>query len=402
MEIFLLHTVALLRPIASMDVAGADLFDLTGTFLLALVVVAFLSDSAIRRTISISPVDLFIAAFSLWTVSIYIVYFEVATIRDVAKVVTPLISYVVVKNIIKKRYQYGVMMRCMIGGFSLAAFASVILIASGKGVDYVSYWTDITRWQGAYRGSHNFGHSMALFFMLIVWYAHFARRDSDGQLKKLTPIAVLGLTSLGTVAVWCLYMSQTRSAILGAIIFSVIYMLAFNKKLLLIGGAVLAIVASLTLPSWLPTLLPDLVLLERGTIDASELGSGRPKYWQHNLSLYADLPLDKKIAGVGIGNKAKTMDASKEEALDSHNDWLDLLIQTGFVGLVLYLMLQLLLIKVIVGLPKHERVPLLAIFIAVNVMMFVSNSYVYRIGVAQPYYMLLAFIESRWRRDVTK
>src|SRR5438552_14297138 len=99
-------------------------------------------------------------------------------------------------------------------------------------------------------------------------------------------------------------MSEVRSALVGLIVFVVLYWGFTNRRLLIAMSALVGLIAVATLPYWAPALLPDVVTLERAHGDASDLGSGRPKYWAHNLQLFADLPIDQKIAGIGIGNIA--------------------------------------------------------------------------------------------------
>src|SRR5690606_9032401 len=148
---------------------------------------------------------------------------------------------------------------------------------------------------------------------------------------------------------------------------------------------------------WVPALLPGLVVVEQGRAegDLSQLGSGRLDYWRHNLQLFVELPIDRKIAGVGIGNTAGHMQTNSDDLIDSHNDWLELLVQTGVVGLLIFVALQVLILRAILRLPAEERHVFLALFVAVSVMMFVSNSYVWRIQVGHLYFMLIAFAEVR-------
>lgn len=61
----------------------------------------------------------------------------------------------------------------------------------------------------------------------------------------------------------------------------------------------------------------------------------------------------------------------------------------------MFAVVQVLMLRAIWRLPAPDRYVFLALFGAVNVMMFVSNSYAWRIQVAHPYYMMLAFIELR-------
>jgi O-antigen ligase len=78
-----------------------------------------------------------------------------------------------------------------------------------------------------------------------------------------------------------------------------------------------------------------------------------------------------------------------------HNDWLEMLTQTGLIGFALFVALQILLFRAILRLDRKERFVFLAMLVAVNVMMFFSNSYAWRIQVSHLYYIILAYVELR-------
>jgi len=125
-----------------------------------------------------------------------------------------------------------------------------------------------------------------------------------------------------------------------------------------------------------------------------EMGSGRPARWANDIALYAKLPIDQKIAGIGVGVRS----TSEDDEVGGHSDWLRIVWDTGIIGFVLFAWLQILILRAILRMRGSERHLFLALFAAVNVMMLVSNSYTLRIQVGQLYYMILAFIEIPPRR----
>jgi hypothetical protein len=371
---------------------AAIVFEIAGVGLFSLIVLVFLSNSATRKSIALSAVDVGIIAFSLWCVSIYVIYLDRARISEVVKMLVPLLSYILVKNVVASRLDYQKLLFWMIVGFSVPLVASVYLIAVGQGLDYVSYWTGIPRWEGVYTGAHNLGHSMTLLVICIVLYARLmtSSNDKGGAARRSITYVVLALL-VGT-AVFCLYKSQVRSALLGLLVFSAIYLIAYNRRLLLLGTAGLTVLAVVTLPYWMPILLPDVWLVQHGKADVSAIGSGRQTFWLHNLQLFGALPIDRQLAGVGIGNRDSFSD---EDVIDSHSDWIDVLMQTGIVGVVLLLVIQLLILRAILRMAKGEKYAYLALFFAINTMMLVSNSFVWRIQVSHLYFIMLAFVELR-------
>jgi O-antigen ligase len=393
MELFLLHLVAIIRPLASMSYA-AELFDVVGIGLFAILIVAMSANFALRQTIRISLIDSLILVFSLWCVAIYLIYLEYAYIRDVVKLIVPMLSYTVAKNVLASRLQYRNMLGWMIAGFSVPVLLSAALIMTGNGIDYVSYWTGLTRWQGAYEGSHSLGHSMTLFLIVLMLYTVTDKNES-------TDVVTLGvkrkivLVLLASIALYCLYMSQVRSAILGLLTFSAIYLFFINRKVFIVGAVAFTVVAVILIPYWLPALLPEYAMRQKGIdVDTMDLGSGRPRFWLNDLYVFADLPVDRQLAGVGIGNRGEQ---SADAMLYGHNDWLELLLQTGLVGLALYAVLQVAMLRAILRVTGKERYAYLALFCALNLMMLVSNSFVWRIQVSQLYFIVYAFIELRNR-----
>jgi O-antigen ligase len=391
MELFLLKLVAFLRPLASMKDA-AVVFEIAGVGLFALIVLVFLSNSALRKAIMLSSVDIAIIAFSVWCVSVYVIYFDKARVSEVVKMLIPMLSYIVVKNVVNNGVEYRKLLFWMIVGFSIPLILSVYLILTGQGLGYVSYWTGIPRWEGAYTGAHNMGHSMTLLLIMLVLYAKLSSVGEEdgaatGRHQRGTKIVLWVLAAL---ALYCLYKSQVRSAILGLIVFGAIYLLYFNRKLLLVGASGLTLLAIVTLPYWTPVLLPDVWLVEQGKADVTAIGSGRQVFWAQNLELFASLPIDRQLAGVGIGNRDSFSD---EDVIDSHSDWIDVLMQTGVVGVVLLFAIQVLLFRAVLKMPKHERYAYLALFVAINAMMLVSNSFVWRIQVSHLYFVMLAYVE---------
>ena len=114
---------------------------------------------------------------------------------------------------------------------------------------------------------------------------------------------------LAAIALFCLYKSAVRSAVLGLLIFLGLYGYMQNKKALLLGGAALAVVAVLSAPIWIPALLHEFAPDRRGgEPELMEMGSGRPARWTNDIAMYAKLPIDQQIAGIGIGVRSTSED----------------------------------------------------------------------------------------------
>jgi O-antigen ligase len=394
MELALLKLVALLRPLGSIAQARV-VFDIVGVGLFVLMIAAFLSNTAIRQTVKLTAIDAVIVLFALWCLSVDLIYFDsgnfLEMLRALSKVLIPLLTYIVVKSVVRDTQQYASLLFWILVGFTVPLVWSAAAIASGGGVEYIAYWTELPRYEGVYEGAHSLGHSMTLFVMVLVLYFGVARlTDQPGESRRKIVTWAAFVVFL-PLALYCLYMSQVRSAILGLVVFFAIYLLYYNRKLLFVGVASLAVTGVFTIPLWLPTLLPEFAVRDRGVeVTTMDLGSGRPRMWKSDLQVFADLPIDRQIAGAGLGNRPEP---GANQVFYGHNDWLEVLTQTGIIGLGLFLALQILILRAILRIPGREKYMYLAMFAAVEFMMTVSNSYLWRIQVSHLYYIVLAFIE---------
>ena len=391
MELLLLQLVALFRPLASIELAAA-FFVVLGVGLFGMLVVALLANSATRKSLKFSAIDVVIAVFALWCLAIYVIYFESANISDVAKLLIPMLSYTVVKNVVRGPSDYEALLKWMLLGFAIPTVMSAALIVMGNGLDYTDYWTDALRYRGVYEGAHSLGHSMTLLLIVLMLYIGFRGPFATVGVKRRMLFEKLVFGAVVCLALYCLYKSQVRSAIVGLAVFTAIYLNFMNRKLLLVGALGMGIVAILTWEVWLPDLSPEYGMMQKGQFEMEALGSGRPRMWMNDISLFAALPIDQKIAGGGLGSVGKEVAGGK---FLGHNDWLTILTQTGLIGLLIFTALQVLILKAILRMPGKERYGFLALFVAVVIMMATSNSYAWRIQVSQLYYMVLAYIEVR-------
>jgi len=355
---------------------------------------ALLVRAATGKTLQLSSIDALIVAFILWGVAVAAIYPETLDVRGLVKLITPFLVYTIAKNIIRNRPQYLRMLELMILGFVLPVTLSVVMIVLGTGVDEygASYWTGIVRWSGAYASSHNMGHNMTFLLMLMGVYFGVRIQFSTERRFAITKPVILGVSGLAFAALYLLWMSQVRTALVGFVAFAAVYLAYMNRRLLIVLAGVAGVMVVLLFPILKPILLPDLVMAEKTGQGIEALGSGRLGVWAHNVELFAGLPLDRQLAGVGIGfNRLPGF-------VDSHNDLLDVLIQTGVVGAVLFIILQVAIFRRIGSLPTIERRMFQAIFLAVLVMNFASNSYISRFGLAQMYYLVMAYIELHRRQ----
>lgn len=408
MDLFLLYLNAFLRPILSIDLtlggatdAVVEVYDWVAILLFGVLGLSFVASAAMRKRILVTEIDLAVGGFVVWCVAVSLIYIDKVYAREVIKLIFPLLVYVVTKNVLRNAEQYRKMLFLMVAAFTIPVVASVVLILLGKGVDYVNYWTHNPRYQGAYHGAHNFGHNMVLLLMLITVYVTVCRYAGGNQASVVARWRKLYLAVMAVSAFFCLALSQTRTQLLGFVVFISYYLFVFHRRAFYIASAMATVLAIAFAPVLMKTLFQDFDKVATGVWREEEMASGRPRIWNQNLTILESMPIDRQLAGVGIGNKVSF--GSTEGVVDSHNDYLEVLMHTGVVGLLLYLLMQLLMIRKILRLPGRDKHVFLGVFMAVVVMNLASNSYITRSAIAQVLFLILAYIElpSATRADLS-
>lgn len=400
MDLFFIQAFAFLRPILLIEletrIFGLGLFDLAAVLFTILLAGSFIFRAALSREISISSIDVLLFLFSFWCISVYFVYMDRSAVQEVLKLLLPLLTYTVVKNSVRDKEQYLRTVFLLLVGLAIPLIISAALIAVGEGVQSISYWTGIPRYEGVFAGPHTLAHAATFFLIVTTLYVNLKAKSSNGFTWVMTPGKVIVIALMVMVVLYCLYESKTRTPILGLIVFLWVFLYRTNKKILIGGTIGLLIAGILSAPIIVPRFFNDFYKVYVGDWDSKAMGSNRLKIWSDNLTTFSELPIDRKLAGVGIGNKSDAqarLNFVPDDIRNSHNDYIELLMQTGLVGFVLYLTLQVLILKAILRLDGRERYVFLALFLAVSLMNFVSNSYITRFGIAQLFYLVMAYVE---------
>lgn len=400
MELFLLKTFALLRPLLSIEIeqrlAGIGLFDLAGIGFIGLLGLALcIRISLAGQHITIRSVDVWMMAYMFWCVAVSLIYPDKTDFRELVKWIAPFITYIVAAKILRDRREYLHVLSLLWIGYiiPILASAAVIFLDLDLAIRKVVGATGLAKYEGVYANSGNLGLSMTLFVMLGVIYADLTR-SHFGETKRLDKARVIFFLIVTLFALYCLFKSQSRTAQLGLVIFFAIYLYQVSKKWLLIGATVLGVFIVVMGPL-IALMYYDVIRVQRGERPLEEIASGRPYFWAHNLSEFSKVTPDRILAGVGIGNLVPmgSWASRNENFWSSHNDFLAVLIHTGVIGLIIFLGLQVVILKKILSLEGREKAAFLAFFCAVTIMNFASNSYISRFVLAQLYLLVMAYLE---------
>ncbi len=305
----------------------------------------------------------------------------------------PLVLFLLVTSLLDERRLWLLLRAVLVVG-TLPLLLSVYHLAQGNLLSFVRL--DYGRLSGAYGALHTHGHMMVLLGSFGMVSLSLVRR---GRTRL-----VLGLYLL--LAMVNLYYSHVRTAQLALVAFVVVYLLAGRRSgtlLLLTAVGVVLLLFSDTLQEGLSD-IPSFFLYDPVATDVNALGSGRIAIWRTSVARFFGGPPHTWLLGLGLGQQVYL---SPSGSLDTHSDFLGLLLQTGFIGLLVYLYLLLLGIQKSMDLlrrPRDERQAVFAraalgLFAAMMLSNAISNAYLNRVTPSWLLWTIIAgvFIMARER-----
>ena len=195
--------------------------------------------------------------------------------------------------------------------------AALWAVATGAPVNYADTMRPAT-FTGGLEGVHSSGYvvTAALVGTIVLW-----RRGWLGAGRSLA----IGLPLLALVAA---YQVRTTWLMVSVFIFTSLFLhlraQGDNKAMILpIGGIIVALLA----------------FTFGGEVNYAEVSSGRTSAYEERLELIAARPPLEFLFGTGPGSEVLPSTIWWWEAKNSHNDFIDLTIQLGVVGLALFLLL---------------------------------------------------------------
>lgn len=182
-------------------------------------------------------------------------------------------------------------------------------------------------------GPFNIPHMLA--YLLMVVYCGISLFDLENKKKKVVAIKL--------VCVVCIVCTAVRSAVLATAVLIVCDFLSIrkiSKKAIILGVGFIVLVFLATNTD----ILTNNPLIEK-TLYATEAGgsitNGREWYRQIALSYYATkTDVLEKILGVGITGVVEAIYSVIRVKIQAHNDYVNLLVGYGLVGLIAFVVCQ--------------------------------------------------------------
>ncbi len=309
--------------------------------------------------------------------------------RDAVRMVLPFLPFFLTRAVVLRQKSVTLLLQSATWGYVLPVTGSLVVIGLGISTTMVT-GSMVERQAGLASGVHTQGHLMLFFSFIFALYCLLA--PDKRKFKRFMFVLLLA-------TLFCIFKTYTRTVILGGAIFWFGHLFFWKRKLFFLLLAV-ALAASVFLLQDIRNLVTqEHAVSNQGGINRkitlNTASSGRIGIWQHNLRLYADLPLTTQLLGVGLGRELDRIPGTADQQwIGSHNDYLSLLITTGVLGLLFYLMIYGTVFATLVFRPLERRLRVfgLALLAAVMVMNFVSNSYIVRFQMAQLFWFLIGLL----------
>ena len=301
-----------------------------------------------------------------------------STIREVARKILPYIMFFVGTIAVRSSGDIVLILKAMILGYIIPIVGSVFAIIVGISGALVVRSTGVVRYSGLSSGQHVLAHMMLFYSFLFAAY-----KSISGRLSRVTGIACYLLLFM---SMFCIYKTFTRTVYLGFMVFWLIFLWGWSKKLSITFLVLLmAVVSYVYIDGTHNKYLWQQREESRSGKSLDDASSGRLTLWNHNIDIFNKSPLTSKLLGTGLGSESKKVMGSSNKAWSSHNDYLSVLMTLGVLGLAIYILQFIgLLFFLAKGIKNIAlKYVFFGVVFSVLIMNGVSNSYFSRFELSQ-------------------
>ena len=313
--------------------------------------------------------------------------------REIFRILLPFVLFFCSRILLYTSERIKIVLGATLVGFIYPILGSFYSILSGTAVEKLVWRTGIEKQGGIFSRIHPFSHAMLIFVFI---YSFFIT-----QLNRNKKLVKYSLAIIVAIAIYCIYKSHVRTVYLGLLVFCFNYLWHSNKKYFYVFVLGVLCVSLFNLPQ-VERIFWQSPRQDQKTLD--QASSGRVTTWQHNLTAYSDYSLAQKIGGVGLGGEGEKIIGGKILVEPSHNDYLTLFMTLGPIGLFLYLVIYLVLLRDIYfsNIPRLNKYWFLSVVISVLIMNFVSNGYVFRVELSQFFWLIMGIFYNQTKSTIVQ
>jgi len=393
----LLQIFYFIRPVmfiyVDARIFGLGFFEILTIAMVVILFGAFLFSGVDQRR-GLDRLDMVMLAFVGWCGLVTLLQWETSDVKASIKWALPFLMFVLLRRMVHSEKDFLRYLRNLVFGFAIIVSVNVVAILQGKGLYSVNWYTGFERYQGVFKDLHSMAHTIGFAIMFVFIYIGLVRAWRGKGAWRTQKLTMLLCAVILPLAAYSLYKSNVRTVMVGIVVFFGVLLILRSRKYFALYAA--GLVAVWLFSSYVQAVFWD-ATKGKGIGTAVEMaGSGRPFIWKHNLGMYIDLPFEKQVTGLGVGNEIGIMPANgiitseyRTRAWESHNDYLSALMELGFVGLILVVWIYYLLFRYALATPGPSRPYFLALLVAVIVMNVLSNSYLNRFGLGQLFVMVM-------------
>ncbi|MBU0995216.1 MAG: O-antigen ligase family protein [Proteobacteria bacterium] len=301
-------------------------------------------------------------------------------VRSIAQVTLPFVLFFAIRVMVNEPKQIKLLLSVLLIAYCFPLFGSLYKIIQGFNVLDVDPITGIERFAGMFKRIHVF--SQAMFFISIFFYIQVNINQLRNRQIKRTLLFLL------IISFFCLLKTYVRSTSLGLFLFWAIALCGYNKKyffILLISSLIIVVIYIGTIQQ---------IFLKSQEMDLNVASSGRLTLWEHNISLFLESSFENKLLGHGAGVGSTGVFGSDNEIWVSHNDYLQLLMALGGVGLVAYLLIFFVLLKDVYMSSMDGSIKYFyyAVIFSITFINFTDGITLYQVGSSQQFWFVMGFL----------
>lgn len=306
-----------------------------------------------------------------------------SNIKIIFQLTLPFVIFFSIRLFVTNQKQVNFLLSVIIIAYMIPLFGSLYQILKGN-VYTVEYLTGFERHAGIFKNIHSLAGTM--FFFSVFFYLKYLIFPPNRRYIRYALIFML------IVSFYCIFKTYARTAFLGLFIFWTITLIGSNTKKPFLIFIVITVSVVFLNQSNLRQIFFKSENVEK--IDVNTASSGRVMIWQHNIWLFkTDYGLDEKMLGRGLGSGTKGVVGKETEIWSSHNDYLHLLMHLGIVGVFLYLLIYLAILRDIISkkIEKKIKYLYLSILFSLLVMNFVNGITTYQLPAAHLFWTIMGF-----------
>lgn len=263
-------------------------------------------------------------------ITIYGTHNPITEIEKILRLLNGLSCYFAIPFIFKTKEDIVLFLKAWVISVSFPLLIGLYQIITGQFHFQVSIVgeTELHRAAAIYHDVGTIIFAGLIFTLIILFY----NKGFENRTKKLLFYILLGLSS------FIIYRTYSKAAAIMLAVVLILYAIYYRRKLILIFSAVIVVIIFFSESSGVYKRVEYDILAREKWGDRLML-SGRVGIWQRNLDRYISYtPLHKFIG---------------HETFGAHNDYLRVLLDYGFVGLILYVAILVYVLLKLLSLLKY-------------------------------------------------